>query len=545
MSEEIKQIRIDLSGQEGLAPRYYGDLPFSSSNRALRTIGTSKMYADGLVNPRTRLGYLTPASNTPTNVSNTLGAVLGSVKNDTVNENLYFFERGNIIHELTSFTDKSLSIRRTLEVGSIGTDLEIYTVNGVRQLFYSYRGNNTGGIGIYDLSFAYDDLWLSTTVSGAFTTGKSNNHKMVVADNGFMYVLDGSFVHKVDGTTAGGANGTVTANVLSFPATTQLIDGLDLGGFLWIALMESTRDLGTNTSNTALFNESCGIYVWDRSSTVVSSVDFIPIRDVKEVRNLFVFQNNPACFTVSSSRYTELRMYNGRTFDVVQELGAGAFPKFADSVYTTGDIVVWLGNDGIIYTYGKPFSKAGFNALYKIGDMTGHVSSTKSLTTGGVLIGASANESVSVAGENQEAEAYYLSFRDSTPAYFIKKFYPNSTAIESTARYPTADVFYTLAVELPKLSKVISITLHYPPISATGTDTVMKVDLYFNQSTTSWGQTTLTKTDGTIGYKRIAVGKANVNYIQIGLSWNTGVRLDFAITPSHATVEYTITGKKI
>ena len=517
---------IDLSGIGGLAPRYHSERTDNTTHPELRIIGADNQYADGTVNPIAKLGYISPASNTVTAVTSNPSAIIGSTVIDTVNSKGYFWERGTKLHELDSYTDTTLDVNRIV-TGATGTDLEIYTVNGVRKLFYAYRHASGGDIGIWDFSSIYDDTWLSATCASGFNTGTTNNTKMIVADNGYMYVLDGSTLHKIDGTTAGGANGTVTANVITFPANFQLIDGLDLRGNLWIALMRSTRDLYSANTDTSLFEELAGVYVWNRISTATDMTDFITIEGVREIRNIFAFRGIPSCFTVSSARYTQLRIFNGNEFRVVQELGPEAYPRFPDSVHDTGDMMFWLGNDGIIYAYGKiiPY---GEDALYKIGDMTGHITAGTTFSSGGAIMGAGTTQ-----------EMFYLCIKDSTNA-LIKQWYPHYA---TSSKYPLAGGFYSMVKTLPKLSTVSSITLYYPPVT-TGATEVLDVDIYFNQSTTSWGTTTLTRADGARTYRYIPIGESGVNFVQLGLRWKTGNALSYAITPMYAEIEYEPKTKK-
>lgn len=282
---------IDLSGIGGLTDRYYGDLPYSSSvsSKYEQLLGADNQYAEGFVNPISHVGQLSPVSNTFVTITPSPTAMICATIIDTVNLKPYFLDQGEHLYataDLTSNGAVATTIITSQIDGATGTDLEIYTVNGIRRLFYSYRKSGGGNIGIYDFTYPYDiglDAdWLSTAVSGTTYLGATNNHRMIVADNGYMYVLDGSTLHKIDGTTGGGANGTLTANVLLFPAIFQLVDAIDLRGKMWIGLIRSTDDLST-ISNSYNFEDYCGVYVWDRSTTGTNFEDFIPISGVKEL----------------------------------------------------------------------------------------------------------------------------------------------------------------------------------------------------------------------------------------------------------------------
>ncbi len=553
MPEKVEKLIISLSGIGGLAPRFYGDYPRNVASPELITMGLENQYAGGKANPLRKLGYLGPANDSTANGwtsgQGDIATVIGSTIADTVNNKIYLLERGTSIHQASTFVTTTLNSSASFkhDIGSgtvLGTDLEFYTVNGVRKLFYSYRGS--GDIGIYDLASTFDDDWLSVAASGAFNLGLSNNHKMRVADNGFMYVLDGSAVHKIDGTTDGGANGTATANVLLFPALFQLVDAVDLRGNLWMALVKTSRDLESGTYETASFSELSGVYVWDRQSTKVNMTDFITIDGVREIRFIFSFRGIPTCFTVSNNLYTQLRIFNGNEFEVVEELGFEAYPQYKDSITVTGEMITWLGRNGHWYVYGKGNNKLP-NGLYWIGDMSTHITSGETFSHTGAMISVNDTETVET-GQNPVNEKYYFASVDST-AILFKKWYPHKDSTTAASQDGATSTIYSMVMPLPKLSFIKSGTLHYPAGTANvGVTVVADIGIYFNQSVDSWGTTTLKFDDRNRGYKYISIGKPGVNSIQVGTSYRTGVggRInEDLITPSFIEFEYVVTSKKI
>ena len=512
---------IDLSGIGGLAPKFYKNRP------NLAIIGNPSSYAQGIADPISRLGYLSPACDTVTDITYSEGTVsgeIGSVQMDIDNGKEYFLERDANLYQLDGLDDTTLTLTRTITTtGAIGTDLEIYEINGVRKLFYAYKTSTAGDIGIWDFSTTFDDTWLSGTATGGSATG-NNNLIMIPADNGYMYVLDGATVHKIDGTTDGGADGTATMNVLVFPAFFQLVDGIDLRGNLWIVLFKSSRDLLDGIRNERVIETQCGVYVWDRQSTQVDMVDYIPISGVREIRNIFSFRGIPACFTVSADYHTQLRMYNGNEFRVKKQLGPEAYPRFKDSLQGLGESIIWQGNDGKIYYYGR-ISPENEDALYEIGDVTTHIAASSLFYNGGTIL---------IGGGDSNSEEYFLSFRDSV-AYETKKWIAHPV---SGVNYPHTGPIYSLVKALPKLSTVKSITLFYPPLSISTANEVMDVSVYLNQSTTAAKTVTLTRADGARGYQYIPMNKENVNFIQLGISYKSSNVLTYAITPSYAEIEY-------
>lgn len=537
----MAKLIIDLSCKGGIAPRYYGDRYSSVSHPELRIIGRDDQYADGFVNPISKVGYLRPANNSAKDLTGaTPTAYIASTIVDTENTDGYFWERGENLYKIDSYTDTGLTSVRTVS-GATGTDLEIYTVNGVRKLFYAYRKTGGGNIGIYDFSSTYDDTWLSATCSGGSTLGATTNTRMIVADNGYMYVLDGASVHKIDGTTDGGTNGTATMNVLTFPASFQLIDALDLRGKLWIALMRNNRDIYYG-DNVSLVSVPSGVYVWDRQSTTVNMTDFIPIEGIREVRCIFSFRGVPACFTVSSDRYTQLRIFNGRSFEVVRELGPTDYPRFPDSIHLTAGGISWLANNGTFYYYGKILPQLE-DGLYKIGELTFGGTSI----TGHAILGINSQES-GISGGNTTGEAYYIFISGYFDGNFErkgKKWYPHINGLSSLTIYPHSGTIYTMVKALPKLSTVKGITLFCPPIDTSGTGKLVDIDVYFNQSTSSWGTITFTRDDAARGYKYFPVGQRGVNFIQLGFTYSSSISLSYCPTFSYAEVEYEPTTKKI
>ncbi len=515
-----KQI-VDLSGMGGLPPRHYGDIIFSATNSELRYIGEKNQLTGGSYNPFAKLGFCSPANGTFTAVTGGTDAVMGASIIDTVNLKGYFYERGTAFWELDGYADVAAASKRSV-ASSTGCDLEIYQVNGVRKFFYAYKTSTSYNIGIWDFSATYNDTWLSGTVSGAFTPSAAAEVKLVVADNGFMYVLDNNKVHKIDGTAQGGTNGTIYQDALAFPAYFQCVDAVDIRGKMWIATIKSTRNI--ISSSDAVYDDFFGVYIWNRQTTTFDQQDFIPIDGIRELRAIFSFRGIVHCITVSSTGFTQLRAYNGSEFKVIKKLGKNDFPIYKDSVKVVEDQITWITNDGKIYIYGK-IDPSMQDGLYHIGTAA---------AAGGALLMMGENGSGS-GGDNTTPEVYYLSL--TTP--ILKKWYPHARNPNTNTQNPASgSTPKTLAIPLPKLSTVKSVTLFFPPLSSSGSTESMYLDIYLNMSSTTWGQTVLTRDDGVRGWKFVLVGQNNVNFIQLGLSWNASSGIAFAITPSYAEIEY-------
>lgn len=537
MAEKI----IDISGGNGLAPRYFGDRPFDSDNAANRTyrVGDNGKYVGGVVNPIARLGYLSPAVETYEFMDGDDIMVAASATIvDTIAEKNYYLSEGSgsTVSVQSSWVTSSLTELNIIAGVSVkGTDLELYTVNGIRKLFYSYRTNAAGNIGIYDLAATFDDDFMSTVPAGA-TALSSHNHRMTVADNGFMYILDGNALHKFDGTVTGGAGGTMTPNVLVFPVTFQLIDFIDLRGKLWINVLRSTRNLNRTTIDTSSFTEYCGVYIWDRQSTTSNMADFIVIDGVKDIRHIVSFQGVPHVFTTSSANYTQLRSYNGNEFGVLLELDPDAYPKYHDSIHNTGSLLMWLGFNGLMYAWGKidPVSQEN-NQLYIIGDFTNSGPGV-AFNYGAAIVSAISGLGPPT-GENNTREAFVITCSTGFGGTG-KLWYPHYMVDTANANvFPNAGNFFTEVIPLPKLTEVVSATIFYYPSATSGNTTCMSVDLYFNQSATSWGSTPIKGSDGPRGFKFWPIGKKNANFIQIGISYNTAVAMENQIYPMYILFE--------
>jgi len=520
-------ITIDLSGSGGLVER----IPGIFDNHEDRTIlkqGSSNQYADGIVNPIPRLGYLSPA--TAEVADATAGTSLSLIGSTIVygqTDSLWFYERDEDLWLRTSNTEFN---KKNTVPGATGIDLEFYTKNGVRTLFYSYKFGTTGGIGVYT-NGVFDNDWSFNSVPTTLAMG-ANEIKMEVADNGFMYAIDGSAVHKIDGTTDGGANGTITANVLLFPANFVLKDLVDANGFMWFALTKTADP--TDSSTTKFSDRRAGVYVWDRSSVITSSSDFIPVDGVREIKSMHSFQGGLLMFTISTSNKVQIRIYNGKEFQVIRELGRNEAPNFHDSVSNTGDRLVWVAQkSGLMWTYGR-ITPNGNNVLMKVGDMSreGVIGTGEAFAEGGAIL------NINQLGFD---ESYITSVRNAN--YAVLQAFPLHGNGPVVGWATVADgEFFTLVKDLPKLAFLKEMTIYFPAQALAGSITnslaIMDVDVYVNNSSTTIKSVTLTGEDRRKGYKRFLISKEGVNNFQLGLGWKEGVTAQYTITPSHVEVTF-------
>jgi hypothetical protein len=572
----MSKLQIDLSGIKGLTNHYYGDKPYASSKPNLRYFGNQGEVAEGIYNPIALLGYMSPANNTTKTVTGTSGFLLTSALitrriTSTTTDAIFFSDEattgtsGKVLN-LDTAVDTALDTAYTIDPFSGTpyfkcTDMIVYQINGVSQIFFSSinitsTGNNT--IGIADTGFGSPDVDWSTTLpvgasdfikgdtSGAPTAGRLS---FVNADNGFLYILNGNNIHKVDGGITGGTNGTVTPRVLTFlgdptsggtATVTRLIEAVDTRGRLWIGLHVDAADSTPFTEN---FNRRVGVYVWDRRSTVANMQDFISIEGVKEFKSMFMFQGQPACFTLSNDGYTQFRVWNGNEFKVVKTLGKEAYPPYKrHSMHVEGDLVYWLGNDGYVYCYGKIIDGLG-NGLYIVGDMTAHVTSNQTFTGGGILIAANDVETVT-SGTNTNGLAFYISFKD-TAGNHLKKFYVHGIqTIASNNQVAHIGNIYSMVNFLPDMTNLEYIDIRCAP-TGSGSSTIATIKYYANQSTTPFATKTITQDQASRGYVRHELNKHYVNAFQMEIEHAIDITMgDNSFRPSTAILEYKETQTK-
>lgn len=517
----MAKLYIDLSGRQGLAQKYQGDMNDSTGKPARRYLGDAGEMAQGIYSPLRRYGYMAPVANefvTVTAASGTFDNIRCGIY-DSITSDYYLGDQLGAIWQGDDATDLTLA-----KIGPLpGTspqvaDFEIYQVNGARKLFYLYTNNTGTHCGIADIPFASsDDDWLATVPVGALSITTTGNPFLVPSDNGYMYLVATNAVHKIDGTTAGGAGGTVTANVLLFPPDFNIIDGFDWKGNIWLAVVSNTSLTGA--ANSAAYSERVvGVYVWDRQSTQIRMQDFIPMTGVKEIRSLFVSPSGRVrAIVVSSERYVQLREYNGTTFEMIEEMGLAAYPQFRESVAHVGGLTIWLGTDGYFYGYGKITSQDK-EAFYMMGDTTALM--TGSFTTGAILL-LDANTSTTTT-----RSGLIWSGEVSGPTNYVRVWYPfGEGTINSLSMTGNVGNVYTLVQMFPYLAKVNYARVYHLPYTSSGTSVEGTLTWYLNQSTTATGTSSITRNDLVTGFKYNLIGKSNVFAIQFKIAFATNTTL--------------------
>lgn len=556
----MAKLQIDLSGRAGLAPRFWGDIDRTVATPELRILGKEGQMADGIYNPFRRYGYMSPSNATFTDVTldNASVGVLSSSIYDSVNDDFYFMDRQECqIYKGDGLDDVALT--RVNGHGATGTpvsmDLEIYQINGSRKIFYVYEKSGNLEVGVSNLPFdntTSSPNWLtnaaaagtatgSANATGSFTVAITNDAFMRVADNGFAYIFQDNNIHKIDGSTNGGASGTLSANVVQFPAYFQIIDAVDYRGNMYIALHQNTQAVLSAGVSVSTNSTPCGIVIWDRQTSSVNMKDYIPLEGIKQIRKIYVSpQGDLRLIVVNSENITEIRKYNGSTFVAIEEAGYLAHPQFHDSVTTIGGLTVWLGYNGNIYAHGKisPFDTEG---IFKIGNLPESIQ-TFGITTGAVLFGGGSTDSYS-GNTKPYKTGLYVTYNNASSSKLIKAWDIYGTGADgiTTPLQEQGDV-YTLVKFLPAMSSVNFIDIYNFPIGTTGTSTCGTVKIYFNQSSTAWATKTITRDQAARGYITIDVDKQFINSIQLEIEFKNDVfpgTSDYA--PSFAVVDYTPT----
>lgn len=548
----MQQININLTGTGGLIPGF-AKKPVNLTYQGLET-----QMVDGVYNPFTYPGFLAPGRNYRKALTMLTTPTLNlTCVYDKATGKFMTASQEGIINIFTNPDDTSADTGRD-EVAANGLgsttlpiyDFEIYQLNGVRKVFYSNYNVSLGQatVGVTNgTDFCYN--WSNSGTNASLYTGSvsgggtfSRPVFLRTASNNYMYIFvtGTGAVAKVDGTTDGGTAGTITANVLTIPHK-QIVDAADWRNFMYIAVQDSySSSAFAPTVSDERFSYNCGVYVWDRASTVVGTRDYVPMYGVKTINRLYVAHDGKLrAIVVASSGYTQIREYNGSSFEVVHELSKTAAPQWWDAVTTCDYATFWVGQDKYIYAHGSP--SAGYpNGVYKIGYLT-----SNSITSGniGFLYYANVAEGSS--------EGLITSYVDSATrtSKILFNYSSASTVASYSSKLPDVDggIIKTRVVPLPFASNVHWVKVHFAPITGSGsTDITGNIKVYLNLSLTATKSVSITKTDLVKGYKEIPVNKQYINSIQIGIDYSTntlvtvdGIAAD--MMPWYAEVEVTRT----
>lgn len=541
----MSRIKIDLSGSGGLV---------QSSPKSLEQLiywGDENQMVSGTYNPFKYPGYLSPTQGTyRTMTYPTDGRALSvTCIYDYSSGKFIVGSQNGYLNVWSSLDTTSASTETNLSISTLAIwDFEVYQLNGTRKVFFSSFNSSglTGYVGVTDgTTFTYN--WSNGSTSTLYTgtvTGSgtfSNPPFMRVASNGYMYIFDGNKVHKVDGTTAGGTAGTITANVLTVNKTQFCVDGVDWKNLMYIAVQDVNSVASTNGTDTK--SSECGIFIWDRVSTVLSSRDFIPLYGVKTLKRLYVAHDGKLrLICISADNKTQIREYTGNSFEVIFELNYTAAPQYWDALTISGYATFWVAEDKTIYAHGRAGN--GFpNAVYKLSSIFGTVTSNNV----GFLYYANGGEASGAEALFQSAITSISSGKNIVQKQLFN--YIGALPTDFTGGLPNVDttVIKTKVKQLPFLSNTESIMIFFAPSTgSTGATVVGSIKIYLNGSTTAFKTYNVTRNDIVKGYCRIPLNKQYVNSIQIGIDYSTyagsttsGISND--MMPYYALLDYSQT----
>ena len=381
--------------------------------------------------------------------------------------------------------------------------------------------------------------WLQSQAVGGFYQDLASDYAfMKVADNGFAYIFADNHVHKVDGTTTGGADGTVTKDVLLFPSNFTITDAIDYRSRLYMAIHQYPVTVSATTAKT--YNGKCGLYIWNRISTKLSSADYIELPGVREIKKVYASPDGQLnLVTISDAGQTQLRQFGyndsgGVVFPVIKTLGVGAFPQLPDGLTTAGDKVMWIANDGDVYSEKENYVTKLFQIKAPGTSTTTMMSNIK---TGAAFYGAGSETSGTGLRNNKQALTF--SYLDGS-TNFVKKIYPFDLKLgsDSTQASGQGDV-YTAVNYIPVTSVLRNVRVYNVPVAGTGTTVIATVKLYFNQSSTVGMTKTVTKDEAKRGYVDFKINKPYVHSVQLEVEWSTSITLDGDIyLPSVAVITH-------
>ena len=398
-------------------------------------------------------------------------------------------------------------------------------------------------VGVVPLAFSSvsqaEASWISGTASGAtLEIVYTDNAFLRTADNGFAYIFADNKVHKIDGTTAGGVNGTITRNVLLFPEYFMISDAIDYRSRLYISVHQYNLDQDSTTLST--FTGKCGIYIWNRISTQLTSADFIELPGVREIKKLYSSPDGQLkMIVVSNSGLTELRQFGyndsgGVVFPVFKRLGIGAHPQFPDGVSTGSDKVFWAGNDGKVYCEKEKYVTQLFEIKAPGTTTTGLANN---ISPGATFFGNGLETANT--GFRTNKQAITFSYLDGA-THFAKKIYPFDLNLgNNSVQTPHRGDVYSGVTLIPVTSVVRNVRVYNAPVVGTGPTVIATVNLFFNQSTTIGMTKTVTKDEAKRGYIDFKINKPYIHAIQVEIEWATAITLDGDIyLPSAAVITH-------
>jgi hypothetical protein len=611
-------IVIDMSAMGGLAAGFWGDSDQAVAlpqRRILVNDTNTNQLAQGFFNPWMRQGYLSPTVSTLSTmgyVSTPPTLALTSVEYDPAADTIYWGEGGvnasggsGIFDAAPNGSIPSFNNTSATRVHTVGAalanvniiDLQVYTLNGLRTLFYSFGWTASGvqksGVGATDLTgtlsgSSFIDGWSAGTatyngsdVTNPITTLKSAAPFLRLGSNGFMYIMDGSWIHLVDGTTIGGTAGTITANVFNISPVDYIVDAIAYRQLMYLACQSSVVDPRTAVGTGVNFRTDCYVTVWTETTVTTNPstnivTDIITIPGIKSIQKLYISPTDSLrMICIAANGLTQIREYNGTQFALVCELGVGASPQYADSLTVAENLTMWIANDGTLYGHGMVLGQSP-EVLGKIGSIVApganNIFPQYNLPhTGAIIYGAATEFGGPTSGYRQDLQGVTISYLNPLNSFTSTavKLYPfDKGTIQLVNGGPTTQQkalagsvftgvhflesstasFYTGTRFISQLSTVAFINIfHAAGNNNSLATTSATVNVYFNGSQTAWGSGfNITGLDINKGYRRLEINQPYVNTVQLEVTYNTVTTLSdtFDFHPYVAIVYYSPTNTR-
>jgi hypothetical protein len=427
-----------------------------------------------------------------------------------------------VVFETSASSGNSFSWQRT----DGGTGVSLYNMTRARKYesgTWSNADTSTQEVFGFSILFDYITNWYPLRLANnTYLQHKTKYSAFItLADNGLAYVFNDNFVDVIDGKKTGGNIGLLTEQVLEFSSYMYCVDAVDTNGLLYIGLNSNTSSVSAPDDKTFSQNH-CGVYVWDKISAYQQVRDFVPIQGIREIRRMGLSKNGDVLlWCTSNTGVGELRkLQNGRAM-VVALFEEEGYPTYKHSQDYYENMVVWLGNNGILYGYGQ-VEIGEQERLFKLADFSSGVTEFN----GGIILAGNST--------TPQKEGVYVSYSSSTTDYFAK-WIPNKenvTALQGNV--------YTPVQFLPRNSRIDEINIYSLPTTTDNTTVIANVKIYLNQSSTPTTTASITNHDSKVGMRTVRGGYQNVNALQLEIEWvgNTGTS---EYTPAVATIQYTAT----
>lgn len=552
-----QKLFIDLSGRGGLAPRWFGDEGDTTAQYPqYRYIGTqdqttplegeSTAYdlAAGIWNPSRRYGFMAPANNSFSSITNNSGVAFANEIRATCYDPLtghaFYADNGSATRTGGATIFQNITITANTWTAATGggtfsyplanladyfTDIKMYQIDGAPFVFAAYANSTSSlsDIVVFQpggASTGASDTWLSSVASGSFDTGPADY--FFVPSTYYMYMVGANLVHRIDGTAAtGGANGTALSNVLIAASNITFTHGVSWNGNIWLAGSEVVTAYTGPAAPSSIFpgkddafsSNQARVYVWDESVTSIENVQYITITGVKVIQKMYVTRSGKLrMLCISSKRTVQIREYNGITFDVIEEAGINSYLRYRDCFQVAGDCVAWTGNDGNFYQHG-PVVPGEIDQLTINGNATGIFTSPSTTRMGATLYLDNNNSNTTA------RTAFFVSGLDTVVGTAVNKmWYPNTVG-----NTPNVGNVFSLVKFFPSVSKVNYVRVYHNAGSATGTTVQGTLSVYLNQATTPQRTFSITTSDVNKGWKFCPVNQGAKNAvfaIQVEIQWN-------------------------